>query len=120
MIMAKKTFIPESLIFVAYSIFIYLLYQKFGITEINEAEKYIDATNALIKGDLSKMTNEYLFYSSYILFLSALYPLQGAKLVVLAQAFLNVIAAYYLKKTTQELTEKKQAGYLIQILFLFC
>lgn len=116
--MNKKT--QPLLIFSIYITFIFLLYLRQGIIDINEAEKYISAVKQIIKGNVLPTLKNHAFYSSYIIFLYILLPLGGIILVVFVQVILNFIASVFLKKAVNELTGPTKYGTIVQILFLFC
>lgn len=107
-------------IFLAYIAFIYALYSRLGIIDINEAEKYISAAAQIAEGNILTTLKNYTFYSSYVLFLSILLPLGGIKFVVIIQVILNITASHFLKKTLNELTDSNKYGTIAQAIFLFC
>lgn len=118
--MSKIINLKEVFIIIAYFIFMYLLYLKLGIIEINEAEKYIQASRAISDGEIVNTLKNQLFYSSYILFLTLIFQIGSIKTVVLVQLLLNVLASVCLKKSTNLILGNKFYGLFAQICFLFC
>ena len=118
--MSKIINLKEVFIIIAYFIFMYLLYLKLGIIEINEAEKYIQASRAIIDGEITNTLKQHFFYSSYILFLTLIFQIGSIKTAVIAQLLLNILAAICLKKSTNFILGNKYWGQFAQICFLFC
>ncbi len=118
--MSKIINLKEVFVIIAYFIFMYLLYLKLGIIEINEAEKYIQASRSIIDGEITKTLKQHFFYSSYILFLTLIFLIGSIKIAVFAQLLLNILAAICLKKSINLLLGNKFGGQLGQICFLFC
>ncbi len=103
-----------------YFLFLYMLWQRAGIIEINEAEKYLSASKQMKQGYLVQPLSKHFFYSSYILFLFFLSIFNSNNLIILLQIGLSTYAAYSIEKTTILLTGKKEYGLLSFALFLFC
>ena len=116
--MSKLLNLKEVLIIIAYFVFMYLLYLKTGIIEVNEAEKYIQASRAISDGEIVNTLKNQLFYSSYILFLTLIFQIGSIKTVVLVQLLLNILASVCLKKSTNLLLGNKFFGQLAQLCFL--
>jgi hypothetical protein len=107
------------LLSIAYGIFLYFIYRRTGIVVINEAEKYIHAADALLKGNLAASIQQYPFYSSYICFVALFKLIGGIKLVVIAQAVLSFFSAICIKKIIDLICDKSNFSILGMLIFLF-
>lgn len=107
-------------ILVVYFLLLYILWQRTGIIEVNEAEKYLSASKQLRAEFSSKPLLEHLFYSSYVLFLFVFSFFNNNTLIIFVQICLSIYAAFCIEKTTTLFTSKKEFGLLSFILFLFC
>jgi hypothetical protein len=104
---------------ITYGLFLYLIYRRTGIVTINEAEKYISAADALLKGDLTRSIQQHLFYSSYVCFVALLKLTGGIKLVATAQAVFSFFSAVCIKKTIDLIAGKSNFSMLGMLIFLF-
>lgn len=107
------------IIAIAYFFFLWLIYRNTGIVIINEAEKYITASQELAKGNFSNTFKHHLFYSSYIFFITPFLTIAGTTATVIAQAILNIIAAVCIKKTLDILLPDTKFSLLGALIFLF-
>ena len=102
-----------------YALFIFILAKSTGIITQNEAEKYISSALAVYRGDVKSIINSHLFYTSYILFVSILFVLKKAFVVVVAQSVLSFTAGICLKKITDQIIGRSNYSYISMIVFLF-
>ncbi|MEJ8843053.1 hypothetical protein WG954_11720 [Lacibacter sp. H375] len=107
------------LISIAYVFFLYLLYRHTGIITVNEAEKYIVASQEFLKGNIAYTFEHHLFYSSYVLFITPFYALGGVIGVVIAQVVFNILAAICLKKSIDLILPGNKVSTLGSLIFLF-
>jgi hypothetical protein len=103
----------------AYSIFLWLIYNNTGIVTINEAEKYILASQELAKGNIAYTFKHHLFYSSYILFVTPFLFIAGTSATIIAQAIMNILAAICIKKTIDILLPNTKLSLVGAVIFLF-
>ncbi len=107
------------LIIIAYVLFLHLLYRYSGIITVNEAEKYIVASQELLRGNIAYTFEHHLFYSSYVLFITPFYALGGVIGVVIAQAAVNILSAICLKKSINLILPGSKVSILALLIFLF-
>lgn len=107
------------LISTAYVLFLYLLYRYSGIVTVNEAEKYILASQEFLKGNIVYTFEHHLFYSSYVFFVAPFYALGGVIGVVIAQVVVNILAATCIKKSIDLLLPGNKVSVLGPLIFLF-
>src|SRR2546423_1812251 len=102
-----------------YVAFILLLIARSSIITSQEAEKYILAAKELQSGNYGPLVSK-LFYSSYIIFLTACFML-GLKSVgvVVIQIFLQIISSWLIFETDLKLYRSKSAALILSILYLF-
>lgn len=105
--------------FMVYIFFLFLIYKRTGIISYNEAEKYILAAKELSKGNIGYTLTHYLFYCSYIFFVTLTSAFGGFHTVIIAQAILTFYGSTCLYKTIQLLTGKESAAHIGMLLFLF-
>lgn len=103
----------------AYGLFLYLIFRNSGIITVNEAEKYIAASQELAKGNFEYTFKHHLFYSSYIFFITPFLSTIGITATVIAQALLNVVASLCIKRSIDIILPDNKISYLGALIFLF-
>lgn len=91
-----------------------------GILTDKEALKYTGCAEAVLRGDFSDLTGNYLKYGSYVLFLLPFVAVEKVSLAVVAQILLGIIAADALARLTERITRNVGIGQLAFALFLLC
>lgn len=102
-----------------YLLFIYALIYTTGIITTNEAEKYVSAALSIHQGKFKDVFNSYLFYISYIFFVSIFYLSKNAIIVIVGQAVLSFISSLCLKKITDFILGHSMYSYISMGIFLF-
>ena len=91
-----------------------------GIHADKEALKYIGCAEAVLQGDLTDLTGNYLKYAGYVAFLLPFVAIGEPLLAVLAQVVLGIIAARALGRLTARISGSASLGDLSMALFLLC
>ena len=91
-----------------------------GIHADKEALKYIGCAEAVLQGDLTDLTGNYLKYAGYVAFLLPFVAIGEPLLAVLAQVVLGIIAARALGRLTSRIAGSASLGHLSMALFLLC
>lgn len=91
-----------------------------GVLVDKEALKYTGCARAVLHGDLSDLTGNYLKYAGFILFLLPFVALDHLWLAVLSQVVLGIIASEALARYTERITGNVALGRLAMALFLLC
>lgn len=91
-----------------------------GIHADKEALKYIGCAEAVLQGDLTDLTGNYLKYAGYVAFLLPFVAIGEPLLAVLAQVVLGIIAARALGRLTSRIAGSASLGHLSMALLLLC
>ncbi|RXK62452.1 hypothetical protein ESA94_05470 [Lacibacter luteus] len=105
---------------IVYTLFLVGITTLTGVITINEAEKYISAAEKISNGSTENILKDYIFYSSYIVFLTAIFLLGNTTTVVFVQAILSFLAALCIKKTIDLLYKKSVISYFAMLAYLLC
>ncbi len=86
------------------------LYLKFGLTIVNESDKYLSEAGDIANGDFKKALNYQVFYSAYILYLSVFVKLKlPTVLIFICTYVLSVFATYKFYKLITEFINEATA-----------
>ncbi|MEJ8758660.1 hypothetical protein WG947_16725 [Pontibacter sp. H259] len=97
-----------------------LIYQVYGIRIVFDSYRYFSYVDSLTEGTTLWQQSDSIFYASYTLFLyffsyALVLPIE---ITILAQLIISALAAYYLYKTTWNLTHNKVASFISCFLFI--
>lgn len=108
------------LILVLHLVLLGVLFVHQGILDDKEAAKYIGCAEAVLQGDLSDLTGNYLKYAAYVLFLLPFVAVGLPQLAILAQVLLGIFAALALGRLTVRISGSRMLGGLSSTLLLLC
>lgn len=95
------------------------LYTKFGLSVVNESDKYLSEAEVFANGEFQKATDYQLFYAAYIIYLSVFVKLKlPVVCIFIANWCLGVFAAYRFHQLLAELVNEPTAKLWIACMAL--